>query len=90
MGHYLIMMIEARYSGSKPRLCVVNLRDTTYQEEVLEKPFLVTKGFSFNKYGDNQIIMFGGEIYEKITNQMILITIESFSRKILIRIECLT
>ena len=83
-------MIVARYAKSKQRICVVNLRDTTYQEEVLEKSFLVTKGFSFIKYGENQIIMFGGEIYEKVTNQMILITIESFNRKILIRIECLT
>ncbi len=82
--HYLVMMIAARSTQDQARLCVINLRDTTYQEEVLEKPFLVTKGFSFNKYGENQIIMLGGGIYGEITNRMVLITIESLNRKILI------
>jgi len=87
LGHHLVILAQ----GSRAKLYVVDLRDNSVQEEnnSFQSVFQEYENNSFTTYGNNQIIMFGGEKNKVATQRMIWITVESFNRKIIIWIEVL-
>jgi len=68
-------------------LLAFNLQDHTVQEATgINHTLFVRQGghYSFLKYGENQIIKFGGLFERHDAARMICITVESFERIILI------
>lgn len=78
MGHYLLILFQ----GYQAKLCVIDLRDNSVQQNTSFKYFCQRgENYSFTKYDENHIIMFGGYSFQTTPNRMIWIKIESFNRK---------
>ncbi len=87
LGHHLVILAQGlRDFWSHPlpaRLYVIDLRDQSVQEDTsFQTVFEGYENYSFTAYGDNQIILFGGERSEVATNRMVWMTIQSFNRKL--------
>lgn len=71
-------------SEPKLKLLAFDLQDHQIQEAILDESILSAdiKDFTFTKYKDNQIIIFGGRPMKdrKASGRIIRITIESFKR----------
>ncbi len=85
MGHYLVIFVqrirEHLFCTACSKLYVIDLRDNSIQEErVPVKKFQDYEDFSFNKYGENQIIMLCDQNF-------LWITIDSFTRNTFISRE---
>ncbi len=87
LGHHLFVFARALVIGTsrKTKHWVIDL-----QNNKIETPWDWTDYFgnakdnyTLNKYGENQIIKFGGEMPGKISNELVIMTVNSFDRKIL-------
>ncbi len=84
---------QSFFDKEKPKLKLLafDLRDHHLQEAILDESMFSADigGFTFTKYKDNQIIIFGGWSVKdrKASGRMIRITIESFKRNLHLFLE---
>jgi len=79
MGHHLVVFAHGPEDNE---LWVIDLRDNSVQTSWGFSFGAVDDNYSLTKYGDNQIIKFGGEENRKATNELVLLTIDSFDRNL--------
>jgi len=87
MGPFLVVLAHSE-RGYPTKLWVVDLLDNSFQEDKgvrWQFDGLDTLNYSLNKYGENQIIKFGGGRHAKSTNRIVWMTIDSFKRKKIFR-----
>jgi len=62
-------------------LLAIGLEDKSVQEAKIDKDiFCYHDEYTLTRYGENQMIMFGGSHHNNITGAMVRITIKSFQR----------
>ena len=102
MSHYLIVCVQDQYTYDKHReeydsdedepasLLAFNLLDQSIQEvEINDCYFKYQKGYSFLKYGENQILKYGQMNHLSFKCSLACITIKSFERKLSSKIDIL-
>ena len=89
LGHHLFVFAHGLQLGSyrKTKHWVIDL-----QNNRVEIPWewwnyfgAAKQNYSLTKYGENKIVKFGGEMTGKVTNELVLITVDSFERKLLLK-----
>jgi len=82
MGHHLVVFAHGPEDSKR---WVINLRDNSVQTPWGFSFGAADDKYSLTQFGKNQIIKFGGEEDRKATNELVLMTIDSFDRKILLK-----
>jgi len=79
MGHHLVVFAHGPEDSEH---WVIDLQNNKIQRESGYYYFGRKENYTLTKYGENQIIKFGGEQDKRATNELVWITIDSFDRSL--------